>query len=108
MAEGKAVSVLLILEVTGHLLLLSVTAQRVLAIRGRRQLGACRQEAWTAATMTMARVPVARAKAALAVKLVKAQAASEAVAIVAVAKLKTRAALVMLVALLPKCGAGGE
>ena len=106
--EGKAVSVLLMSEVTGRLLLLLVMARRVLAIRGRRQLGACRQEVQTAATMTMARVAVARAKAALAVKLVKAQAASEAVAIAAVAKLKMRAVLVMLVALLPKCGAGGE
>jgi len=53
-------------------------ARRVLAIRGQRQLGAHRREAQTAATMMMARVVVARAKAALAVKLVKAQAASEA------------------------------
>jgi len=102
------VSVLLMSEVTGRLLLLSVMAQRVLVIRGRRQLGAHRREARTAATMTMARVPVARAKVALAVKLVKAQAASEAAAIVVVAKLKTRAVLVMLVALLPKHRAGGE
>jgi len=102
------VLVLLMSEVTGRLLLLSVTARRVLVIRGRRQLGAHRREVQTVATMTMARVVMARAKAALAVKLVKAQAASEAAAIAAVAKLKTRAALVMLVALLPKCGAGGE
>ena len=101
-------SVLLMSEVTGHLLLLSVMVRRVLAIRGRRQLGAHRREVRTVATMTMARVAVARAKAALAVKLVKVQAASKAVAIAAVAKLKTRAALVMLVALLPKRGAGGK
>jgi len=101
--EGKAVSVLLMSEVTGRLLLLSVTARRVLAIRGQRQLGAHRREVWTVATMTMARVAVERAKAALAVKLVKAQAASKAAAIAAVAKLKMRVALVMLVALLPSC-----
>jgi len=58
--------------------------------------------------MMMARVAVARVKAALAVKLVKVQAASEAAAIAVVEKLKTRAALVMLVALLPKRRARGE
>jgi len=96
-------------RMSGCVLLLSVTVRRVSAISNRRRLGARRLEAWTAAAMTITRVlAVVRAKVALDVK---AQAASEVAAMAAVAKSKTRAALAVLailVALLPKPGAGGS